>query len=195
MKCDEIQQLFGPYLDSELDAKTTLDIQRHLATCQGCAREFDKQQKLLASITERLKHGLKTDALWERIERSVVASAPSAVSPRLPAPPIVPVGWRAALSLLVTPLRGSLRPAPAAWAALAAVWVVILALNFTAPESGSRAVAGHKAPSALQVHLALVQKQLLMGEMAASPEITPPAQPKNASPGPRSDRRNRTLYT
>jgi len=40
MKCDEVQTLHGPYLDSELDAKNSLEIQQHLKTCPGCARLF-----------------------------------------------------------------------------------------------------------------------------------------------------------
>ncbi len=48
MKCDEVQTMHGPYLDSELDAKTTLEIEQHLAACPACARLFAEEQKLNA---------------------------------------------------------------------------------------------------------------------------------------------------
>ena len=48
MKCDEVQTMQGPYLDSELDAKTTLEIEHHLAVCPACAHLFAQEQKLEA---------------------------------------------------------------------------------------------------------------------------------------------------
>jgi len=76
MKCDQVQTLHGPYLDSELDAKTSLEIQQHLAACPACARLFAEEEKLEALITAGLNRGPRTAALWERIESKVAAAAP-----------------------------------------------------------------------------------------------------------------------
>ena len=50
MKCDEAQTLHGPYLDSELDAKTSLEIQQHLKMCPACARLFAEADSLPAGF-------------------------------------------------------------------------------------------------------------------------------------------------
>ena len=42
MKCNEIRNLVLPYLDSELDAKTSQEIQIHLQTCAECAEVYSK---------------------------------------------------------------------------------------------------------------------------------------------------------
>ena len=50
MRCDEVQSLQGPYLDSELDARTSLEIEQHLKACPECARLFAEEEKLEARI-------------------------------------------------------------------------------------------------------------------------------------------------
>jgi len=53
MNCHEIQSLTGPYLDSELDAKTSLGIQQHLAACPACARRFAAEGYAVALLARR----------------------------------------------------------------------------------------------------------------------------------------------
>ena len=96
MKCDEVQTLHDPYLDSELDAKTSLEIERHLESCPACARLLAEEEKLEARIVAGLKRGQRTAALWEQIERRVAAAA-SASRARPTAHVSQPVGWRGAL--------------------------------------------------------------------------------------------------
>ena len=64
MKCDEVQTLHGPYLDSELDAKNSLEIQQHLKTCPGCARLFADAEKRDAQMMAGLSRGPRTAAVW-----------------------------------------------------------------------------------------------------------------------------------
>jgi anti-sigma factor RsiW len=85
MKCDEVQPLHGPYLDSELDAKTTLEIQQHVVTCPDCARAFATEGRLEARIMAGLKQGQRTAALWEQVEHRVLAAAQSVARPQRPA--------------------------------------------------------------------------------------------------------------
>ena len=75
MKCDEVQALHGPYLDSELDARTSLEIEQHLRACPECARLFAEEEKLEARIRAGLKQGPRTPALWAQIERGVVGDS------------------------------------------------------------------------------------------------------------------------
>ena len=71
MKCHEARKLIGPYLDSELDAKTSYDIVQHLESCAACARVFEAEEKLDARIFSVLRQGQKTAALWEKLEGKV----------------------------------------------------------------------------------------------------------------------------
>jgi hypothetical protein len=193
MKCDEFQTLHGPYLDSELDAKTSLEIEEHLKACAGCARLFAEEEKLEARIKARLKQGQRTPALWAQIERGVAAAASSATRPRSLERISRPVGWAAVLGILAAQLRTGWQTARWAWAGLAAVWAVILVLNSAAREPNPPLVAGQDLPSASEMRLALKQKDLLIAELALSSE--PAAKPKPAPPSPRSDRRRATFNT
>ena len=193
MKCNEVQTMQGPYLDSELDAKTTLEIEQHLETCPACARLFAEEEKLEARIMAGLNQGHRTAVLWEQIERSVAATESSASRARPPALVSEPAGWRAVLGALGAQLRAGWQTSRWAWAGLATAWVVILALNFTAREPDAPLVARQEVPSASEMRLALKQKQLLMAELAITSEPAPAAKPKAAPPSPRSDRRKETL--
>jgi anti-sigma factor RsiW len=193
MKCDEVQTLHGPYLDSELDAKNSLEIQQHLKTCPGCARFFAEVEKLDARLMAGLNRGPRTAAVWGQIEGSVVAAASSASCPRPPAPVTQPVGWPAVLAALGAQLRAGWQVSRWAWSGLAAVWVVILALNLAARELDAPLAAGQGVPSASELRFAVKQKQLLMADLAFTSEPAPADKRKAAPPSPRSDRRNETL--
>jgi anti-sigma factor RsiW len=123
MKCDEVQTLRGPCLDSELDAKTSLEIERHLAACPACARLFAEEEKLWAWITASLNRGSRTAALWEQIEREVTAGASSAERLRLgrrrSAERRYGVGWSAALGTLRAQFRAGWQHSRWAWGGLA----------------------------------------------------------------------------
>jgi anti-sigma factor RsiW len=193
MKCDEVQQLHGLCLDSELDARTTLEIHQHAAACTDCARALAEEEKLNAAITAGLKQGERTAALWEQIERSVLAASLSPSCQRIATPQARPPGWGTVFSTLGDQLRAHLRTPGRAWAGLATVWALILTLNLTAHESDGPLQAGLKAPSASEMRFALRQKYLLMAELAAISEPVAADKPKAAPRGPRADRRNELL--
>ena len=195
MKCDEFQTLYGPYLDSELDARTTLEIQQHLKTCPSCAGLFAEEEKLEARIKAGLKQGPRTPALWAQIERGVVGdSTQRRKGMQGNAEEMNPLRLTGSLWVSVlTQLRAGWQTSRWAWAGLAAVWAVILVLNSAAREPNSPLVAGQDLPSASEMRVALKQKDLLMAELAFSSE--PAAKPKPAPPSPRSDRRRATLNT
>lgn len=193
MKCDEVQTLHGPYLDSELDAKNSLEIQQHLKTCPGCARFFAEAEKRDAQMMAGLSRGERTAALWAQIESSVADAGASASHPRTPARVSQPVGWPAVLGALGAQLRAGWQASRWAWSGLAAVWVVILALNLAARELDAPLAAGQGVPSASELRFAVKQKQLLMADLAFTSEPAPADKRKPAPPSPRSDRRNETL--
>jgi len=83
MKCNEIRNLVLAYLDSELDAKTSQEIQLHLQSCNECAELFAREEKFNERLFGVLRVGQTTPALWEQIESRVRPQRPSAwVFPR-----------------------------------------------------------------------------------------------------------------
>ena len=67
MKCDDARRFLGPYLDSELDPKTSLEIVRHLEHCAVCRERFDAErrtERAIASELARPEPG--DDGVWRR---------------------------------------------------------------------------------------------------------------------------------
>ena len=195
MRCEEVQTLRGPYLDSELDARTTLEIEQHLKSCPGCTRLFAEEQELEARLKAGLDRGLRTPALWEQIEGSVVAAATAAARSGHPTRVSPPAGWQALLAALGDQLQAALRRSPRAWAGLAAVWGVILVLDLTGREPNTRLEVGQGAPSVTEMRFAWQQKQLLMADLAFITEPAPVNKSKPAPPRPHSHRQTDNLNT
>ena len=80
-------------------------------------------------------------------------------------------------------------PSPRAWAGLAAIWVVILAVNFSVG-GDSQVMAEHLTPPSPRFFLALQEQQRVLAEPTAPPhEMLDVEPPKSIPPRPRSDRR------
>ncbi|MBI2948189.1 MAG: zf-HC2 domain-containing protein [Verrucomicrobia bacterium] len=73
MRCHEVRNLFGPYLDSELDAKTSFEIEQHLESCVDCARVFKAERELDAHIFSVLRRGKKTEGVWRKLEGQIAS--------------------------------------------------------------------------------------------------------------------------
>ena len=94
---------------------------------------------------------------------------------------------RSWLSTLKHQLSTPLWPHPAAWAGLAAVWVVILALNFSMRDKAP--VLVEKAPPASQeVLVELRQQHKLYAELMGIAETHDADRQRVLSPKPRSER-------
>lgn len=50
MNCDQCAQLADAWLDGELDVVTSLEFERHLRECAGCARRTDALRSLAAAV-------------------------------------------------------------------------------------------------------------------------------------------------
>jgi hypothetical protein len=106
---------------------------------------------------------------------------------------VSPTSLAAVLKAVQGRLQAGWRRSPKIWTALAAAWVMILALNLTSREPGVALAAGVKVPSPEEIRLVLKQRQTLMSELALGPEAEPAEKPKPAPPGPQSARRSETV--
>jgi anti-sigma factor RsiW len=183
MNCDEVRPLHDAYLDSELDAKTTLEIQQHVATCAECARRLAAEAKLDARLLAGLRQGQRTAALWEQVERRVVAAAKPGAAPR-------PSGW---LSTFNSQLSALLWPHPKAWAGLAAAWLVILAVNLATRETAPALEARRVTPLSPDTLRLLKQQEQLLAELSGQFKPRDADRPKAMPPGPRTERREESL--
>lgn len=86
-----------------------------------------------------------------------------------------------------TSLREWLWPCPQAWAGLAAVWLVILTLNFATREPAIR--IANESTSSPESFASMKEQRRLYLELAELPKETTPSQ-ESIAPRPRSDRRN-----
>jgi anti-sigma factor RsiW len=71
MRCHEARQFLGAYLDSELDAKTTQEIESHLENCRDCAAVFAAEEKLDARLLATLRQGQRTPEIWDSVEARI----------------------------------------------------------------------------------------------------------------------------
>jgi hypothetical protein len=100
--------------------------------------------------------------------------------------------FRRLLSTLNHQLSTLLRPCPRAWAALAAMWLVILAVNLSLRDK-PQTVTANLAPPSPQVLAALQQQRRLLSELMGQ-SLTPEAEPPTLIlPRPRSERREGSL--
>ena len=71
MKCPEARKLLAAHLDSELDARTSLEIEEHLKACDECAGLFAAERKFDQRLSGALKAGSRTEGLWENVEAAI----------------------------------------------------------------------------------------------------------------------------
>ena len=65
MNCAEMREILHAYVDGELDLAKSLEIERHLRTCAGCARLVARQHSLKAAFAqEGLRHVPDAGLQW-----------------------------------------------------------------------------------------------------------------------------------
>jgi anti-sigma factor RsiW len=75
MTCTEANRLIGPWLDDELDVRSVVEVEGHVARCPTCGRERDEILALRETARERLPRFDPPPGLEERLLRSVRAAA------------------------------------------------------------------------------------------------------------------------
>src|SRR5688572_24994217 len=68
MKCEQSEQI-GIYLDGELSASESQDLERHLLECSACREEMGRVRALIANFAVASANPIQAPAhLWSRIE-------------------------------------------------------------------------------------------------------------------------------
>ncbi len=71
MSCETTQALLDGYFDGELDLVNSVEIERHLQTCAGCAGEYGSRQALRAAIRGGALYHRAPAPLGRRLRRSL----------------------------------------------------------------------------------------------------------------------------
>ena len=71
MTCAEAAHLIGPWLDDELDVRSVVDVETHVARCAACSQEKSELLALRETARERLPRFDPPPALEERVLRAV----------------------------------------------------------------------------------------------------------------------------
>lgn len=74
MKCAEVRKFVRLYLDSELDAKNSFEVEQHLESCAECAGLFQVEKKFDDRLDRFLRSGAPTRLLWKEIEAQIAPS-------------------------------------------------------------------------------------------------------------------------
>ena len=70
MTCNEAFRLIGPFVDDELDVRSAVDVEGHLARCAACAQEKSEITALRDTVRERLPRFDPPDGLEDRLFRA-----------------------------------------------------------------------------------------------------------------------------
>ena len=60
MNCEQVREMIGLYLDSELDGRSAQEVRAHLEQCSECAGLCRAEQALSDALRAKLKPGAPT---------------------------------------------------------------------------------------------------------------------------------------
>jgi len=74
MRCEDARTLLDGYADGELDLVNNLEIEKHLAECENCARELERTASLSKALSEEMYYYRAPDELREKLRFSSPAN-------------------------------------------------------------------------------------------------------------------------
>lgn len=66
MNCDDVRKFLGPFLDDELDARTSYELGLHLNDCAACRDRVERERRLEGEIAGAARHDDTTAEMWAR---------------------------------------------------------------------------------------------------------------------------------
>ena len=82
MRCDEMQELIGPYLDGELDLVNSLELETHLQDCGMCAPVYQNYQALRHAMSASALYFNPPGDLQKRVRSSLLQASKGENQPR-----------------------------------------------------------------------------------------------------------------
>ena len=161
MHCQEIQNLWGLYHDHELDQSQMQLIRNHLQGCTACDQSFRSQDHFHLTLTSALRQGACSDALWSPKEAAIRRAFQPAESAR----DTIRAPRESITDRVVALAMALLWPSPKYYAALASVWIILLAVNFSLTEGTAKPVAaaqGRESVSRTRSSLTEYRRELLL---------------------------------
>lgn len=83
MDCHQIKIYLSPYLDSELDPRTTMDIAHHLENCEGCNRRYERERTIDDLFRDTFSGPSMPDEVWAKLAGSIGHAHPGRFRRRL----------------------------------------------------------------------------------------------------------------
>src|SRR5207253_731506 len=102
MDCPQALDLVDGYVDRELEASATSELNAHLAHCAACREAFDEHAALAAAIRKNASHHRAPQALRERVRASVAGERDTPPRARFTWPRWLQLGGVAAATAVVT---------------------------------------------------------------------------------------------
>ncbi|HXF83743.1 MAG TPA: mycothiol system anti-sigma-R factor [bacterium] len=81
LDCEQVLEQVWSYLDGELSEDAYLEIQAHVAECEGCGSKYDFQRRLIELIERKCREGPIPAELKQRLFRLLDSESPPARSP------------------------------------------------------------------------------------------------------------------
>ncbi len=154
------------------------EIENHLAACARCREYYQEIQNVAAPLVhwkQKLTQLEPDHAAQLRWAEAVASVRPAEPLPSLAPRTASPGWWRE----LIWPLRH-------AWAGIAAVWLVMWAVNWERPEAPQ--TTRNENYAAMPVILGTMEEQSRMLAELMPPATREPAEPPRRNPPPRSER-------
>jgi anti-sigma factor RsiW len=125
--CQKARALLMAYVDSELDAATTLSVREHLSACAACARRFEREERLERGLANQLRDEPMPGDVSQRLDECLARPIDTS---RVPRRNWAGVGrWAAAALILLSAILYAVSPsevdqvAPTRWVGeLVAAW-------------------------------------------------------------------------
>jgi anti-sigma factor RsiW len=165
-----------------LSSAEQAEVQRHLAACPECLRYYQEIKSVTAPLANWEKNfsGVQPDqTLQTRWRKAVLAATDHRPAPRFSFRTALRMSWRELI-----------RPSRHAWAAMAALWIVMAGINAT--QSGAQRNVSSARSSTTSTTLQVFEEQRRVLAELIPPIVSQPIEPpRREYPHPRSQRKTR----
>jgi anti-sigma factor RsiW len=179
-RCGRYRQSICLLASGALSEPERSRVENHLAACANCRKYCDETRKVaapLASWEGNFRHIEPDQIVRMRWAKAIAAAAGPA-----------PVRQLTPIMAIFEWWHDVIWPCRRIWAGLAAVWVVILAVNLSMRDN-SQTMAMKSSPPSPEMIMAFQQQERLLAELIGPNETRNAEPPKLSLPQPRSQRR------